>query len=314
MFRKWLSGYYRRNKEKIELLIKILLGVVCIVFIMSLVFKNMNKEKTNTNVDTSQTTYKQKETIISGNDVAEEKYQEDSKIVKEFVEYCNNGKTEEAYNLLTDGCKQNLYPTLEDFKQKYCDKYFNTKKEYSLQSWIKKGNNVTYQMRIMEDIISSGQYQSGGTYQDYITVLEEEKKVNINGYIGKKEINKNTNLEGLNIDVVKVEKYMNYEEYTLKVTNNTQNVVMLDSMKNPTYTLRLVASGNSYPVRIKSISYTELIVNPDEEREMKIQFNKGYSSESNANSIMFSQIVRNYNDFMNNQAEYNDFTTVKAEI
>lgn len=314
MFQKWLSEFYRKNKEKIRLLGKVAFIVLIAVFIFYLAIKNNIRQSSMNNNYEPQTTYKPKETIISGNDVAEEKYQEDSKIVKEFVEYCNNGKTEEAYNLLTDGCKQNLYPTLEDFKQKYCDRYFNTKKEYSLQSWIKKGNNVTYQMRIMEDIISSGQYQSGGTYQDYITVLEEEKKVNINGYIGKKEINKNTNLEGLNIDIVKVEVYMDYEEYTLKVTNNTQNVVMLDSMKNPTYTLRLVASGNSYPVRIKSISYTELIVNPDEEREMKIQFNKGYSSESNANSIMFSQIVRNYNDFMNNQAEYNDFKTVKAEI
>lgn len=313
MFRKWLSGFIGKNKDKMKLVLKIVLVAAFVLYVFYFILSG-SKNMSN-NIDDGQTVYKPQETVISGSDLNEEKYKEDSNIVDVFVGYCNEGKVNEAYELLTDECKQNLYPKLEDFKQKYCDRYFATKKEYALQSWVKKGDTTTYQMRIMEDMLSSGKYQSGGTYQDYITIVENDNKVNINGYIGRREINRNSNVEGLDINVIKVDVYMDYEEYTIKVTNNTENVIMLDSMKNPTYTLRLLGNdNNNYSVRTNSISYTELMVNPEEEREMKIQFNKKYTSDSGIKNILFSQVVKNYNEFIQNQAEYNDFTTVKVEL
>lgn len=317
MFRKWLSGYYRRNKEKIELLMKALIIVAFVVFIMFFIFRNSSNKETNINEDTSQTIYKPKETIISGSNVKEEKYEEDSNIVKEFVDYCNNGKVQEAYNLLTDECKENIYPTLEKFKQKYCDTYFLEKREYSLQAWVNDGSHTTYQMRITNDILSTGTYEDGKAYQDYITIVDdgENKRININSYIGRNEIYKTTELEGINIVAERVDIYADFEEYTIELTNNTDNTIMLDSMQSPAYTLRLSSDdGKTYAVRINSINYSKLLVNPGETRKIKIEFSKKYGNSSASQQIMFSKVVKNYNEFINNKTEYNDFMEIKVKV
>lgn len=317
MFRKWLSGYYRRNKEKIELLMKVLVIVAFVVFIMSFIFKNSSNKQTNINEDISQTTYKPKETIISGSDIKEERYEEDSNIIKLFVEYCNNGNVQEAYNILTDECKENLYPTLDKFKQKYCDRYFSEKREYSLQSWVNNGIYTTYQMRITNDILSTGIYQDGEAYQDYITIVNngESEKININGYIGRNQIYKTTELEEINVVAERVDIYAEYEEYTIEVTNNTNNIIMLDSMQNPAYTLRISSDGDkNYAVRLNSINYSKLLVNPGETRKIKMEFSKKYGNSSVSKQIVFSKVVKNYNEFINNKSEYNDFTEIKVKV
>ena len=315
MFRRWFSGVKSRNKGKIELTIKMILIALVIMLLVYTMFSN--NEKTSVNNEKAQTIYKPQETIISGSNIKEEEYKEDTNLVDIFVQYCNEGKVSQAYDILTDECKENLYPTLQDFKQKYCDKYFPEKKDYNLQSWVNRDNKTIYQMRITQDILSLGEYQSSGIYQDYITIVESDnnKKININGFIERKEINKNSNFEGIEIKVNKVDVYMDYEEYSLDLTNNTQNAIMLDSMVNPRYTLKIVSSdNNTFPVMLNSISYIKLIVNPEENKQIKIQFSKKYTNSSNLKYIEFSKIVKNYNEFIKNQTDYNDFISMKAEL
>lgn len=316
MFRKWLSGFIDRNKEKIELTLKICLMVAVIITMIYLIIFG-RKSKENVNIDQKQLVYKPEETIISGKDVSTEQYEEDSNLVETFIKYCNDGKVSEAYSLLTDECKQNLYHTQDNFKNLYCDRYFNTKKEFNLQSWVKKGNTVTYQIRLLDDILSSGEYQSNGVYQDYITIVNdgENEKININGYIGKESINKSAEVDGINIQVLEVDRYMDYEEYTCEVANNTDNVITLDSMQNPLYTINLQSDdGNNYPVRTNSINFIKLMANPDESKKFKIQFSRKYTSENKVSAILFYQVVKNYNVFLQNQAEYNDFTTIQIDF
>lgn len=315
MFRTWLSGFKSRNKSKIESTLKMVFIALFIILLIYVMF--FNNGQVSTNEQQIQTVYKPQETIISGSNIKEEEYKEDTNIVDVFVGYCNSGKVNEAYQLLTDECKQNLYPTVQDFKQKYCDRYFSEKKDYNLQSWVNKENRTTYQMRITQDILSSGEYQASGIYQDYITIVEngENKQININGYIQRKEINKVTNYEGIEIKVNKVDVYMDYEEYSLDITNHTKEVIMLDSMQQPKYTLRVITGdGNTHSVIPNSIRYIKLIANPGENRQIKIQFSKKYTSSSDSKYIEFSKIVKNYNEFIKNQTEYNNFTSMKVEL
>lgn len=315
MFRRWISEFYRKYKNKIELLGKVIFATFIGIAMFYLLIKNGAREKGVTE-NKEQTIYKPQETVISGSNITEQKYKEDSNVVDNFVKYCNEGNIDEAYNLLTNECKENLYPKLEDFKLKYCDRYFKTKRDYNLQSWIKNGDIVIYQMRITEDMLSTGKYQSDA-YQDYITVVNTEngQKLNINGYVCRKEINKSIRQEGLEINVIRVDVYMDYEEYTIKVINNTSKVIMLDSMKNSAYTLRLKSNSNTYySSRASSLSYTKLIVNPQENRKMEIQFNKKYTMDSSIKSIIFSQIVRDYTKFIKNQTEYIDFVSIQVDL
>lgn len=315
MFRRWLSGFINNNREKISLLLKVLGATAIVVFIMAGIMR-MNNKHDNNSIDQAQTVYKPRETIIEGGKVETQEYEEHSSYVETFVNYCSEGKVNEAYNMLSDECKGNLYKTVEEFKTKYCDKYFSTKKEYTLQSWVNNTNTVTYQMRIMEDMMYSGEYKSGEIYQDYITVTENngETKISINGYIGQEEINKTSNIDGIEVIVKKRDKYMDYEEYTLEVTNYTENTIMMDSMERPAYSLVLVNTNNYDPVITNSISYIELMVDPQEKREMKIQFSKRYTSNVKVDYILFSNIVMDYSEFSKDKDNYSGFVKMKVEL
>ena len=71
-----------------------------------------------------------------------------------FISYCNNNDIASAYNLLSDGCKKELFNTQNDFKQKYYDKIFTSKKDYNIEAWKYTGVGVTYRVTFSNDILS----------------------------------------------------------------------------------------------------------------------------------------------------------------
>lgn len=315
MFRRWLSGFISKNKEKFGQVFK--LGFIAILIAMVALGAIKDRDEKLTDEEKLQTTYKPRETIAKGDKIKKEEYKVHTNVVNQFVDFCNEGKVQEAYNLLTYDCKENLYPTVEKFKEFYCDTYFNQKKTYNLQSWVNKGDKVTYQMRITNDILDAGEYNPDSTYQDYITLVEEEgiKKVCINGFVEQKQINKETVTNEFKVNITKKEVYMDFVEYSMKVTNLTNNVVLLDDMQVTTYSLRL-ASDNEYTYRprMNTINYTELLINPGETRKIEIGFNKDYTIDSEDKLIVFARVIKNYKEYIKGIQTYNDFTSIKADV
>ena len=88
-----------------------------------------------------------------------------------FVEYCNNGKVEEAYNMLTDECKDEIYREQRIFEETYYNEIFlNTQRNVVVENWI---SNI-YKVNYNEDFLSSGKYSTENTKQDYITIEQQE--------------------------------------------------------------------------------------------------------------------------------------------
>ena len=47
-----------------------------------------------------------------------------------FIDYCNNANVNEAYNLLSEDCKKEMYPTTEKFEINYYNKIWKKQKKY----------------------------------------------------------------------------------------------------------------------------------------------------------------------------------------
>lgn len=127
MFRRWLSEFYRNNKQKIKTLAK-LFGVLLLIGICAMGIFGTTGNKTNNDEKKNPEVYTPSKTIISGYDISEEKFEKDQNLVDLFIEYCNSQNYKEAYNLLTDECKEKLYSTQEKFEKNYCSLIFNRKK------------------------------------------------------------------------------------------------------------------------------------------------------------------------------------------
>ena len=98
--------------------------------------------------------------------------------IKKFIDYCNSGKTENAYNMLTDKCKEEMYPSLQNFVDNYYTNKFSTPKNYI----ITKVNAYVYKVDLKESSVNTGKI-SEDSIQDFIIV--QDNILNINEDIEK---------------------------------------------------------------------------------------------------------------------------------
>ena len=206
-----------------------------------------------------------------------------------FISDCNKRKIEEAYNYLSKECKEELYPSIEEFKNNYIDKVFGSPKISTVENWKE---NI-YKINLRDDIIATGNANSQ-IIQDYITIVNEngEKKINLNELIEKQNIDKQKNIDNLTFKIISKKTYLNYEEYTIKVENKSNNTVILDSQSSA----KSIYLKDNNDIKYYSYSHELLSallkVGANSSTQINIKFSKTYSSLSrNATTIVFSDVI-----------------------
>lgn len=315
MFRRWIHSFIKRYRNVIIEILKkigILVGIILIgIIIMSSVSRKEDKSQTENSISI----YNPTKTVIKGTEVKKEEFEEDNKIIRNFIDYCNSNKIESAYSLLSNQCKELLYPTIQDFEKKYYNTLFSSKREYNLQSWINEGKYHTYQVRFIEDILSTGKYDDSKKGQDYITIdlSLDEPKLNIGGYIKEEAINKETSNDIVNVLAVKRNVYMEYEEYYIKINNKSDYKILLDTNTNLS-SIKLVDENNvKYAPFKKEIKNLNDELSSDVIRPLKIKFNRPYSSNVRVDYIEFSDIVPDVQKY-NSSNNYTDRVNVKIKL
>lgn len=234
-----LLRYYRRNRKKI---IVVILGVAFIILLVQVLnsfvekggLKNTETIVINSSTNSTTINNKIKESAVIGENLQEKSAEKITAVIKNFFKYCNEGDIDAAYNLLSKECKEIMYPTLEDFKKNYYSCIFTEEKIYDLQNWISNSNYYTYKVDIMSDILATGN-KNENKKTDYYTILKNEDNeyvININSYIGRIQIDKETTMDNINIKVNYKDIYMNCENYNFSIRNNSQNTILLSSNKS----------------------------------------------------------------------------------
>lgn len=292
--------FFYQNKSRIIKGAAIIIFIFLIIQVSNYFVKRSNEKELTRKEQQSNITTKSEETqglvseksAVTGRDVPKEQLRSETDVINQFIDFCNQQDFENAYNLITDECKQQMYKSLETFKQTYYRDVFNgQKKMCSIENWT--GN--TYKVNINEDMLSTGSYNKGYSKQDYITVeeVDDEYKLNINNYIGYSKINKKTTKENLSMEVISKNTYKDYEEYTIKVTNKTEDTIQLDDI-NSTKTLYLEdAKGVKYSYYNHELTEPMLTVESGQTKEVTIKFYSSYVSTKNINYIVFSNIITN---------------------
>ncbi len=268
---------------------------------------NINNNLNDTHLDTV-------ESVVSGENLTQSQIGTLT-IIDEFIALCNNKQIEEAYNLLSDECKEEMYPTVENFTNSYYNQIFgNSKKTVSIENWI----NNTYKISIIEDALSTGIYTTSNAIQDYITIVNDSEgnlKLNINSYINREEKNVTRQTDELNIELLRIDTYMEYQIYRFKVTNNTDNSIILDDKQISDSMYLEDENELKYEAYIHEITEEELTISPKQTKEIEIKFYNNYSSTGTITSINFSRIILNYNSFNTiNEGKYNNYVSLKIDL
>ena len=304
-----IAEWYINNKTKVLTAIFIIVVIILVSIIVN--FLNtlqLNEAQTNTetNVNVQENNspignftdiyVEDNESVVTGENMSSSQVTIIDTI-NQFVQLCNERNVNEAYNMLSDECKEEVYPSLDSFSNNYYNAIFNGQnKNTSVENWV---NNI-YKVTFENDALSTGVYTEEGTIQDYITVTRNENnelRLNINNYIGRQEINKkHTDTSNVTITVLRSDTYMDYETYTYSITNNTNNTILLDDKGSTDNMYIQDANGNQYTAYIHELSESQLTITPGETKEVTIKYYSRYGSTKNITQVVFNKIILNYNE------------------
>lgn len=308
-----LLRYYSQNRLKIwATILGIIFLIVLIQVLNSMVKKENQTKEAGETTDNNVVSYaNESKSIISDDDVSEVYQDEFGRIITEFFDYCTSNQIEEAYNMLSSECKKALYQTESIFRQSYINEKFEGDKDFSFQSWISSGSLYIYQVKIFDNMLSTGK-ANDEYYEDYVTLVKEDDtyKLNVNSFIGKKDINEQFEENNIKISVVGAQTYMDYEIYEFNITNDTEKTIMLDSRQDTDTTYLVDSQENRYVALLNENTEDDLVIKPKETKNIKIRFNDTYRDGIRILGLRFDDIVLDYDSFLQNRYEYEKYSFV----
>lgn len=318
-----LVRWYNENRGKFWIVILVVIAVIFFVQVVN----NFYKQKPNTEKRSMSSTIKNdinsnisgtlesSTSLVEGTSVSSKDLEKQTSVIDKFIKYCNEGNIENAYNLLTEECKEEVFPSLESFKNKYYNNVFNTYKTYTIQNW--SGN--TYKLKLTEDALTTGKVSTNSSYlQEYMTVVKKdsEYKLNINNYIGRTKIDKTSTVKGITVNVINKETYMDYSEYTIKIKNTTEDTILLDNGEETDTIYLLDQKDVKQYVNTGEIIYSTLKIMPGDTRNYTFKFSNSYSNTREMRYLVLENVIMNYDEYneTEDKNKYKDFTKITVNV
>lgn len=296
--------WYNQNRVFVWIAIIMIALIFAIMQILNALVGEENAQKRNnlnsgnSSTNDSTTISKPNTSVITGDKIPEESSKTNEAIIKQFVEYCNNGEIEKAYNMLTDECKANIYPSLEYFNVNYYQKVFYMKRMYKLENWYTESGLYTYYITYTEDVLATGNLNSADNKADYITVVRNKNKLNISSYVGRETLGKTVSRDGVNITVNFLDLYMDYTIANINVKNNSTDTICIDTKENAQKTYLYGENNVKYTALLNENANEQLIIKRGMTNTVNIKFNKLYNTEREIRGIIFSDVVLNYEEYI----------------
>ncbi len=307
-----ILGMYNRNRFKIWSVIIIIAIILLVIQFFNYLAKEeqesyINNGNTSNNTSTNEPNYG----IITPNEEIEQSGTSVDKltVIDMFFNSINENNVEEAYKILSEESKEVMYPTIQDFNEKYFEKIYS---KNGVKVNVLEWTSTVYRVEIYEDPLITGNYVKDNAIYEYVSI-NNENKININGFIGRVNSSAKIETETLNIEVKEIDTYMDYVEYTFNIKNNTSNIVLLDSLEL-TDTMYIVDNNQvKYNANQAVLSQAELMIDPNINKEIKIQYFSKYQESKSIKSIVFEKIILEHEIYerLENKNLYNNYEYIR---
>lgn len=302
--------YYNQNK------LKVWIGILLIIFLLILIktlnanIKNNDSKNNDKETTSNVVSYRnQSKSMVDGGSVSETYSEDLGKFINQFFSYCIEHNPHNAYTMLSNDTKQELYQTEELFVKNYYQSRFNGNKDFSFQSWSSVDNVYIYQVKIFDNMLATGQ-SSENYIEEYVTISNEdgEYKLNINSYLGRKNINKKSEDKNLSVEVIRVDRYLDYEIYTLSVQNKKETDMILDTRRKTSSCYVKDDRDNKFEALLYENKEEELVFSPNEKKTIRIKFSDSNRKNLKIKSINFTDIVESNEYIKNSKINGESFT------
>ena len=287
-----LIRYYNQNRKKVWIVVLVIVFAICLLQVLNY-FAKKDSNNLGGNSSTQDTAiYQPDQSLVTGGTISKKTYEKQSTLIDNFIKNCNAGKVEDAYNLISDDCKNILYPSLEYFTTNYYNLVFTEKRDYSIENWA----GDTYRINMTHDLLATGKSNEGVVTQDYYTIVTEngESKLNINGFVSSEDLNKEKQDKHIQIKVIKREKYMDYEIYNVSVKNVSDKEIILDDLQNDNTIYILDNSDIKHSAYSNELIKESLTIASKGTTNLKIKFANPYIQGRKIRSMTFSKAYSEY--------------------
>ena len=307
-----LLRYYNQNKLKVWIIILAIVLGYALLQVLNSAIANQNTEEENKDQETTSNnvvSYRnESESMVSGEKVSSLYSDEIGEVINQFFTYCINHDPQRAYDMVANDTKQLLYPTEQLFEKNYYENKFAGNKQFSFQSWSSSDGIFTYQVRIFDNMLATGQ-TNDNYIEEYVTVTVDagSYKLNLNSYIGRKQINAKNEDDNLYVQVGMVDRYLDYEVYTLNIQNKTDKSIILDTRRDTDTCYVVDSLGNKFEAVLYENKSEDLEFSPKEMKTIQIRFSDAYREGLQIKSINFTDIVDSEEYSLDNEIEGNSF-------
>ncbi len=280
-----LRDFWKRNRTKIIIIVL----VWSIIAIINYILKNYKP------AELPKTTYKPHTAIMDDSEVPEKLQDPIEELIDKYINYCNDKDYESAYYMLSQSCRDSIYPDINDFK-KYIDKIFDEKKVYYIQNYSNVDNIYVYSVCIFEDILASGLTGSEVKYyEEKFTVKNNNGNLElaIREYIEENKVQNVYEDDYLKVSIENVVQKYETQMYTVKITNRCEYpIVLADGTESKEILLGLEYENRN----IKNLPYKGIVVYPGESKVYKFEFTKFYDENEVTQSLIFNavRVLRSY--------------------
>ena len=285
-----LVRFWNQNRKDIIKIIAIIAFIIIIIITVNILLENNRSD--NQEIEENENR-QPNQSVITGIEVPTETTQENVNIIEQFVDYCNSQDIENAYDLLSSSCKEEYNNDINVFMQNYYNQIFQTSKTYSMELWLNEIDSYTYQIKYYEDnLLATGGTAVNSNLEDYITVIKEngENKININGLIRSQTVNQTASNSNIEITIHSRTSYKNYESYNISIKNNTSNNMTISDGSNSNDISLLDENNIAYGSFINEIPINLLSLQPGQQINIDLRFNKIYDTYRNIEQMQFTNL------------------------
>lgn len=315
-----LIRFFNQNRRKIIIIILFIVFLLGIIQLLNYFAKKENNTNNTKNESISENLIIKNEVVsqksaISGTNISTKSLKKDTDVIGKFIEYCNSKNIEGAYSLLTDECKEVMFPSIEDFNRVYYAHIFNNQtRSYTVENWI----SSTYKIEYSNDILSTGKIDNDIGLLDYMTVVKSDEtyKLNINNYIGRSMPNKITEIRDIAVTINSIDSYMDYEIYNLSVENKSNNTILLDTNDSTKSVYLEDTDGVKHYFYNNEVIQNRLKVQSKMKNTIEIKFMNPYTSGRSIKKLVFSKMVLNYDEYkdIEDKSQYDNFSVFNVNV
>ncbi len=305
--------FYNQNRKRIWRAMIFILFIISLIQALNYLTKvNLNKNSKNirneseeSNITYNEVNIESEESILSKDSLSQSQ-KDNIFVIDEFFKCCNENNVNAAYELISQSCKEQMFPNIETFIELYHGKMFEKdKKNIFVENWV---DNI-YKVKIEEDILANGGKGDTESFQDYVTVIREDgkNKLNINNYIGKKSyIDEKEEKNNIIMQLVEKNTYMDYDIYTIKVTNNSDKIILLDELEGISSMYIEDEKEIKYYAYANELTQTTLLINPRETRTIKIRYYSKFTYQKEIKKLVFAEVILDYEKYMSDKNNENN--------